>query len=248
MSASVADDPAHGVVGEARGDRPSERVGDDVGPDPLVDEGAHVALERQRLHQGGGDHLGELADLGVERLPGGVLLVAAGELAERRARRLALGALDEQSAGAPVARPGGVRRGGARGQAHVERQVGHQLLGHQADEVGVARETGRLAGEGLDGDGGAARVAEALEHDDREAGAREVGGADQGVVAAADHDDVIGAVGAGIHRPNVDPDAARFDDGTVGQRVNVSFGTMTARPVTRPWARSSYAATASSSG
>ena len=133
------------------------------------------------------------ADLGVERLPGGVLLVASGELAERGARRLALGALDEQAAGALAARPGGVRRRGARGEPDVEAQVGHQLLRHQAHEVGVAREPGRLAGEGLDRDGRAAGVVEALEHEDRESGAGEVGGADQGVVAAADHDDVIAA-------------------------------------------------------
>ena len=229
------DDAADGVVGEAGGDRPTERLGDDLVPDALVDQAADLALEGERLHQGGGDDLGQRADLGVERLPRGVLLVASGEVAERRTRRLALGPLDEQPAGALTARPGGVRRGAARGQAHVEVQVGHQLLRHQADQVGVAREPGGQAGEGLDGHRRAAGVLEALEHHDGEAGPREVGGAHQGVVAAADHDDVI-AVG---HRAKVDPGRGAARRRTAAQPVNVSLGTITARPVTRPCARSS---------
>ena len=187
------DDAAHGVVGEARLDGATQRLGDDVGPQALVDEGPDVALEGEGLHQRRGDGLREAADLVVERQPRGVLVIGPGEVAEGRPRRLALGALHEQAALAAVTDPGRVRRRGARGEPDVEAEVGHQLLGHQADEVGVAREADRLAGEGLDGDGGATGVVEALEHEDGEPGAREVGRADQAVVPATDHDDVIAA-------------------------------------------------------
>ena len=71
-------------------------------------------------------------------------------------RFLALRPLDQQATGAPAPDPRGVRRRGARGEPHVEVEVGHQLLGHQAHEVGVARQPGLQPGERLDGDGGGA--------------------------------------------------------------------------------------------
>ena len=69
----------------------------------------------------------------------------------------------------------------------------------QAHEVGVARQSRVDARPRALRHGSAADVAEPLEHDDRAAGAGEVGGRDEGVVASADDHDVVGAVGASLH-------------------------------------------------
>ncbi len=184
------------VVGEARLDRLPQGIAHHVAPDAGVDGVAQVPLVGERLGQRRRHGVRQVGDVGVELAPRVVLRVAAGELGERRARRLALGALDEQSAVAAVADPRRVRRGGARREGHVEVEVGHQGLGHQADQVGVAREPRRLAGERADRDRRAAGVVQPLEEQDREPGPAEVGGGDEPVVPTPDDHDVI----AGLRR------------------------------------------------
>ena len=146
---------------------------------------------------------GEVGHVGVELAPGVVLTIRAGQGGERRPRRLALGTLDEQAAGSPV--PGVRRVGGRRPgrELDVEVEVGHQLLGHQADEVGVARQSGRHPGERAGRDGRAAGVVEPLEDGHGEAGAGEVGRRHEAVVTAADDGDVVGVL-TGAHRVNLD--------------------------------------------
>ena len=192
------DHATDGVVLEALLDRLPERLADDVAPDAGVDRLSQLALEGERRHQGGRDRVGEVGHVGVELAPGVVLPVRARQGGERLARRLALRALDEQAAGSPV--PGVRRVGGRRPgrEPDVEVEVGHQLLGHETDEVGVARQPGRQPGERAHRDGGAAGVVEALENGHREARAGEVGGRDETVVAAADNGDVV-AVLTGAH-------------------------------------------------
>ena len=66
-----------------------------------VDLVADLALERERLEQRRCDHLRQAGDLAVEALPGGVLVVAAGQLAERLLGAGPFGPLDQQAAGFP---------------------------------------------------------------------------------------------------------------------------------------------------
>ncbi len=169
------DHAAHRVVGEASFDRLTERPRDQIPPHVGVGGLADRPLGRQWVEQRRGDHLGEPGHLGVERLPGGVLVVAAGEVAERCGGGWALGPLDEQPAVLPAADGRGVRRGGPRGEGDVETQLGHQLFRHQRDEVGVPRQPGGVPGEGHRGHRSAARVGQPLEDQDRESGTRQIG-------------------------------------------------------------------------
>ena len=192
ISASVATTPRTVSSVKRRLDRLAQRRGHEVAPDagstwsrrPLASAAARAASGRPRC--------GQVGDVGVELAPGGVLGVAAGELAERGAgwrppRR---------------ARPAG-RRAGRRGARACTtpwrarpgrcRARGRRPAGSAAARPGRSsgRDARRVAGEGRGGDGGAAGVVEPLEHEDREAGAGEVGRGDEAVVAPADHDDVV---------------------------------------------------------
>ena len=65
------------------------------------------------------------------------------------------------------------------------------LLGQQRDQVGVPRQPGRQAGEGLRADRGAADVVQALQDQHRETGSGQVGRGGEAVVTAADDHDVV---------------------------------------------------------
>ena len=68
-------------------------------------------------------------------------------------------------------------------------EVANDFRPQQRDDVGA---NGKLeSGEDFFGDGGAAEDVTAFEHEDFLAGAGEVGGVDEAVVAAADDDDVV---------------------------------------------------------
>ena len=143
-----ADHAADGVVGEAALDRRAERLGHEVAPDARVDlRRAGRARWGSGSGQRRGDGVRQVGDLGVELAPGVVLRVAAGELGERRPGRPPSG----RSTSSPPWRPSrtqGVYDAVVReARRDVEVEVGHQRLGHQADQVGVAREPRRLAGE-----------------------------------------------------------------------------------------------------
>ena len=186
------DDPAHGVVVEALLDHLPDRLPRPGSPRwPRPTRLAHLPAGAQRLEQRRSDRLGEVGDLGVELAPGVVLLVRAGQLPERRGGRLGLGALDQEAGVLPVAHDRGVRRRGAGLQLEVEAEVVDDLLRHQADEVGVAREPGRHSGKGPGGHRRAAGVVEPLQHQGRDTGTGEVRRSHEAVVAAADDDDVV---------------------------------------------------------
>ena len=68
-------------------------------------------------------------------------------------------------------------------------QLAHDLRPQQRDDVRGDAEP--EAGDDLLGDRGAAQHVSALEHDHPHAGARQVGGGHQAVVATADHDRVV---------------------------------------------------------
>lgn len=189
----------HHLVGEGATQHLPQRCGDQVLPGVGVDPAAYLLLPGQRLQQRGGDRLREVADALVEGAPGVVLLLGAGEVAEGRPGRGALRVLDQQAGRPSAARDGGVRRGRARSQPQRQVEVGDQLLGHQADEVGVAGEPFGAAPEGLGGDGGAAGVGEALQDQHGPAGPGEVRRGDEPVVPAPDHDDVVGAPACSGH-------------------------------------------------
>ena len=123
----------------------------------------------QRLEQGRGDDLREPGDVGVEGPPGGVLVVAAGEVAERRAVAGPSGRSTSRPPGFPLRIVGCVRRGGPRRQLEVEAELGDEPLRQQRDEVGVARQPRGVAGEGHGRHGGTAGVGQPLEDQDRRA-------------------------------------------------------------------------------
>jgi hypothetical protein len=110
--------------------------------------------------------------------------------------------------------------GGERGERRVERdrviaeatqlEVGDDLRLQHRDDVGRARDA--MARPQLLGDAGAADHVAALEHADAHAGAREVGGGGQPVVAGADDDRVepgAGAVAVRGHLATSAPRASR---------------------------------------
>ena len=92
---------------------------------------------------------------------------------------------------APVSPHRGERGHGPRRERHVEPEVGDDAVGQQADQVRVAGQAGVDAGEHPAAHRGAAHVAGPLEHAHRQPGPPQVGGGDEGVVAAADDHDVV---------------------------------------------------------
>ena len=76
-------------------------------------------------------------------------------------------------------------------------EVANDLRPQQRDHVGADREL--ESGENFFGDGGAAEHVAALEHQNFLAGARQIGGVDQAVVASADDDYVVFRIAAGSH-------------------------------------------------
>ena len=195
-----ADDPAHEVVAEAALERDTQRLLDDVGPGDHVDLVAQVTDVGEWLQQGRGHGPGQPVDVGVERLPGLELVVGAGQLAERRTGRLALVGLDQQ---APLV-VGRVRRRGPRAQLEPEPEVLDQRIGHQADEVGEARQPGVEVVERPHAHRRAADVVEPFEHHDVESGPGQIGRGDEGVVPAPDDHDVV-ISGHEPRRPDVRP-------------------------------------------
>ena len=71
----------------------------------------------------------------------------------------------------------------------LELQFADDALLHQAGQVGAGGDT--IAGPDLFGDGAAAEELAAFEHEHLPSGARQVGGGDQAVVAAADDDHIV---------------------------------------------------------
>ena len=92
---SLADDAAHGVVGEPLLDRGAERVGHEVAPDPGVHLVADVALDRQRLEQRRGHDVRQVGEVCVELAPG----VVVGPPGLRGVRRSSGGAASVDVAG-----------------------------------------------------------------------------------------------------------------------------------------------------
>ena len=223
---------------------------DHVAPDARVDQVADLALGGERLRAASGPRpAARSADVGVERrarrrTPSSPPVSSR----ERRRRRRALGPLDQQAAGAPVARSGRVRRRGARREPDVEVEVGHQLLRHQADRGRSSARAGRAARRTGSTDTAAPPVwCEPLEDEHREPGAGEVGGGARGRCGRRrrpPRHSCSWPRSPAQRKPSTRSSRARHRR----HRRNVSFGTTTARPSTRPCARSSYAARASSSG
>ncbi len=126
------DHAAHQVVGEAlaRSTSPSGRSTTLI---PDRSAGHLPAQRRRQRRQGGGqgrrDDAGEVGDLGVEGAPGVVLLVGAGERAERlaasprprRARRTGRGARPSRTVGEYDAVRASAARGGARARGRSAR-------------------------------------------------------------------------------------------------------------------------------
>src|SRR5690606_23826988 len=105
-----------------------------------------------------------------------------------RRGRLLVGGVDEQAAvAAGQRRVGGVA---PPRELDIETQVAADAVRQQAHEVGVAREPCLDPREHLGGDRGTAEHAAALEQRHAAPRPREVGGCHEGVVAAADDDDV----------------------------------------------------------
>ena len=203
-----ADDPARGQrglqhvgleplleeVGRAHGHQLGEKV-------ELVGlQAQEVASEAKHAGHVAGSEAGGVGRDDVEEVLHGarhveeraaVVVVGLG-VADREAGDLAPGAVVVGVAVEAVA----VRQGG---EGALEGQDREPVAGQiqLADDVGAhqayhVREDAVLeAGEDLLGDGGAADERTCLEHAHVEAGAREVGGVDQAVVAAADDDDVV---------------------------------------------------------
>ncbi len=94
----------------------------------------------------------------------------------------------------------GERRQARRGELEAVRfktQLAHQRRGHEMQQMraGGNAEPGRE----LARDGRAPHPLGGLEHQHRAPGAREIGGAHQAVVAAADHDAVVARVCRRVH-------------------------------------------------
>ena len=105
----------------------------------------------------------------------------------------------DQDAARGVGRIGGVGRVAAPPQVDAQAEVVDDPPGEQAHEVRVARQPRVDARPRTLRHGGAADVVEALEHDDRQTGAGEVRGGDEGVVPSADDHDVVGVRRASLH-------------------------------------------------
>jgi hypothetical protein len=182
------------VVGEVPLDRDADRFLEEGPPGLLVvDAAAQFVAGGQRLGEGGEDPLGEAAGHAVEALPGLVLALAAGEPGECLPSAL-FSAADQESGGPAVPFHGGVRRDGARTDTEVQPEIPHDLLRQQADQVRVPGQAGVDAREGTGGDGRSPGVVQPLQDQHGPAGAGQVGGGDQAVVASADDDGVVRTV------------------------------------------------------
>ncbi|MEJ7755949.1 MAG: hypothetical protein WKF83_06050 [Nocardioidaceae bacterium] len=80
---------------------------------------------------------------------------------------------------APSRDDGGVRGGSPRAQLEVQPEIGDESLGHQADQVGVARQAGGDTWERFCADCGPTGGLEAFQHDRVETRASQVGGGDE---------------------------------------------------------------------
>jgi hypothetical protein len=182
-----AHQPAHEIVSEATLERDPQWLLDDVRPGHHLDLVAQVAHVGEWLEEGRGQGTGQGLDVGIELLPRLVLGVGTSQLAEGTASRLPMVGLDEQ-ASVGVRRVG---RRGARPQLEPEVEVVDQCVGHEAHEVGEARQAGVESVERAHAHRRSTEVVEALEHHDVETGAGQVGGGDEGVVSAPDDHDIV---------------------------------------------------------
>lgn len=188
------DDAAHQVVREALLDSPADRLLEEHPPGRVVvDPPTQRVPVRERLGEGGKDPLGDAAGRLVELGPRGVLAPAAREPLEGDTGTL-LTTADEQPGGPAVTLGRGVRGHGAAAHGEVEPEIVDDLVGQQADQVRVPRQSRVDPGEGPGRDGGTAGGAEPLENQDGTSGPGEVGGGDEAVVASADDDDVVALV------------------------------------------------------
>jgi hypothetical protein len=178
---------AHEIVREATLECDAQRLLDDVRPGHHLDHVAQVAHVGEWLEEGRGQGAGQGLDVGIELLPRLVLGVGTGQLAEGPASRLPVVGLDEQ-ASVVVRRVGGR---GPRAQLQLEAEVVDQCVGHEAHEVGEARQASVESVERARAHRRSAEVVEALEHHDVETRARQVGGGYEGVVSAPDDHDIV---------------------------------------------------------
>ena len=157
----------------------------------VADEVARLRAGGQRLGERREQPLREHRGVGVERVPGVGVGLGADTCEGRSGCRVVGLAVDEQAA-LGVGGVGGVRREPPSHEPHVEPEVVDDATGQEAHEVGVAGEPRVDALERLRRHGGAAEVVVALEEQHGEAGAGEVGGGREAVVAAAEDHDVVG--------------------------------------------------------
>ncbi len=179
-------DPTDRVVGERVLEDLADRPLDEVAPQLGRHGRSQVRSPGERPGQRRGDDGGELAHPVVEVGPRRVRGVVPGQGGERRPGGRPVGRLDEQVA----VRGGRAGRDPPRPQLEVEPEVADEGARQQRDEVGVARDPGVEAAEQPRPGHGTAELLAGLEHDDPAPGLREVRRGDQGVVPAADDDDV----------------------------------------------------------
>ncbi len=151
----------------------------------------HLLAREQRFEQGRPDAPGEQVGVFVEALVRSVLVVAPCQLAEGCSRFLRRDVADEQRFVLAVAHGGREGGDGAAAALKVQAEVGDDFLREHADEIGVARQAGVHAGKDFGGDGCAAGMGLAFEHEDGAPRARQISGCHEAVVPAADDDSVV---------------------------------------------------------